>query len=460
MGNILDELRYNIKNSTFINLILIIQFILFFWQSTMILSYFLDMPLYETSNNIQGDTAYYSLGYSFSTDEGKEAAANQSSDPDYISNQAKVYDELHANPDLHFMTFSNVAAIPVEYEMLRKRFTDQELLDFYCNSQYPGEYNPTEMPPETLTIPSYEGESFAKYDTKICRMDMPAMEHFQLQAEEGRLLDEEDFNYTWDQKVIPVLVGSAYSSGFDIGDRLDADMYGTGVQFEVVGILKENTVILTDAIYTLTGEPYSLDYAIILPFFYITYLPENENQEFLADANYDEAFQEGMIAVDADTPKSEVNKIEKEINQIFVKNGLYPVSMVASTYGVKIFRTESQETLEILLGASVLVGALTISGICMSTITKLNRNLKRYGTEIMNGQSVGMILAAFLLEILLVIAAAMMFTVWKFMDLIQLNLVFLWVILALALVSVLIVSAIFIRKLLKVDIEEIIRSEE
>ena len=89
MGNILDELRYNIKNSTFINLILIIQFILFFWQSTMILSYFLDMPLYETSNNIQGDTAYYSLGYSFSTDEGKEAAANQSSDPDYISNQAK-----------------------------------------------------------------------------------------------------------------------------------------------------------------------------------------------------------------------------------------------------------------------------------------------------------------------------------------------------------------------------------
>ena len=350
MGNLLDELKYNIKNSAFINVILIIQFILFFWQSTMILSYFLDMPLYETSNNIQGDTAYYSLGYSYSTDEGKEAAANQSSDPDYISNQAKVYDELHANPDLHFMTFSNVAAIPVEYEMLRKRFTDQELLDFYCNSQYPGEYNPEDTPPDTLTIPSYEGKSFARYDTKICRMDMPAMKHFQLQAKDGRLLEEADFNFTWDQKVIPILVGSAYDNGFDIGDRLDADMYGTGVQLEVVGILKENTVILTDAIYTLTGEPYSLDYAIILPFFYITDLPENENQEFLADANYDEAFQEGMIAVDADTPKSEVNKIEKEINQIFVKNGLYPVSMVASTYGVKIFRTESQETLEILLG--------------------------------------------------------------------------------------------------------------
>ena len=40
MSNVLDELRHNIKNSVFINVILIIQFILFFWQSTMILSYF------------------------------------------------------------------------------------------------------------------------------------------------------------------------------------------------------------------------------------------------------------------------------------------------------------------------------------------------------------------------------------------------------------------------------------
>ena len=75
-------------------------------------------------------------------------------------------------------------------------------------------------------------------------------------------------------------------------------------------------------------------------------------------------------------------------------------------------------------------------------------------------QTKNAVLAAFLLEILLVIAAAMMFTVWKFMDLIRLNPVFLLVILALALFSVLIVSVIFIRKLLKVDIEEIIRSEE
>lgn len=69
-------------------------------------------------------------------------------------------------------------------------------------------------------------------------------------------------------------------------------------------------------------------------------------------------------------------------------------------------------------------------------------------------------MVAFLLEILLVIAAGMAFNVWKFSDMMQWNLMFLWVILGMALLAVLIVSAVFARKLMKVDIEEIIRSEE
>ena len=69
-------------------------------------------------------------------------------------------------------------------------------------------------------------------------------------------------------------------------------------------------------------------------------------------------------------------------------------------------------------------------------------------------------MGAFLLEILLVIAAGMAFNVWKFSDMMQWNLMFLWVILGMALLAVLIVSAVFVRKLMKVDIEEIIRSEE
>ena len=106
------------------------------------------------------------------------------------------------------------------------------------------------------------------------------------------------------------------------------------------------------------------------------------------------------------------------------------------------------------------MGVLSISGICMSVIAKLNRNMQRYGIEIMNGQSLRPIMGAFLLEILLVIAAGMAFNVWKFSDMMRWNRMFLWVILGMAVLAVLIVSAVFVRKLMKVDIEEIIRSEE
>ena len=78
----------------------------------------------------------------------------------------------------------------------------------------------------------------------------------------------------------------------------------------------------------------------------------------------------------------------------------------------------------------------------------------------MNGQSTGTILAAFLLEILLIIAAAMGLAAWQFMDMIRYNLVFLWMILGFGLLAAAVTSLIFIRKLRTVDIEEIIRREE
>ena len=198
---------------------------------------------------------------------------------------------------------------------------------------------------------------------------------------------------------------------------------------------------------------------MIVPYLYIQDIPENEDQEFFTSANYEEGLQ-GMVVLDAEAPRSELLRIEKKICGVFLQNGLYPITTSASPYGVLLFKTESQKTMQILVGASVLMGVMSISGICISVTAKLNRNLQRYGIEMMNGQSTGTILAAFLLEILLIIAAAMGLAVWQFMDMIRYNLVFLWMILGFGLLAAAVTSLIFIRKLRTVDIEEIIRREE
>lgn len=460
MRNVLDELRYNIKSSAFVNLALIIQFVLFFWITTTISSYFLDIPVHYYSNNIRGDSSYYSLFYAASSSDEFNEQMSESSDPNFLSNIGKVYREIHEDPKCHYMVLREEWP-ELDYEELSSVFTDEELLDFYYNSQYPGFYNPEEISlNELMEEDDYDLAEIEKvFSPQAKRIDQAAMEHFYLQVSEGRLFEEKDFIFNQGQTEIPVLLGSAYAKGLHVGDTLKAVLDSQMCEIKVVGILEENTLIATDQILGTEGHPVTLDYSIVFPFFYINTVPQTEEEQTFARNNYTGGIQ-GMIVVDSNAPRSEVNEAAKRINGIFVKNGLSPITAIGGSYGVTIFKTESEQTMRILLGASAIMGALSIFGICMNVTAKLNRNLHRYGIEIMNGQSIYPILAAFLVEILLIIAAAMMLTVWKFSGLIIANKKFLLVILLLALVSVMIVSAVFIRKLLKVDIEEIIRSEE
>lgn len=457
MRNIFDELKYNIRKNSVVNLILIVQFVIFFWQSTMISSYFLDMPTTFASNNLQKDAAYYSLFY-YGNANDINFIDKMSMDPDYIENLDKTYREIHENPENHYMVIRNVD-LKLDYSELSQMFTDEELLDFCANSLYSGYYDSSEIKLEEV-MPLYNiGEIQHAFENQIKRIDYAAMNHFNLQVSEGRLLNEEDFIFRRGQKEIPVLLGSALAEGYHVGDVLQGYLFTDTFELRVVGILEENTAIATDQILETDGQPYLLDYGGVIPYFYIEDKPETDEERIFAQNNYEEGLM-GTIAVDLNTPRTEVNKIAKRISGTFVKNGLFPVNATGTSYGVTMFQHESEQTMKVFLGASMIMGILGISGICMSVITKLNRNLHRYGIEIMNGQSVYSIMWAFLLEITLTIGAAMLFTIWKFMDLIMGNVLFLIVILILAFISVFIVSLVFIRKLFKVDIEKIVRSEE
>ena len=461
MRNVWEELKHNLSGSVLVTLVLIAQFAVFFWQGTLIASYFADTSTESLSNSVQGDYAYYHLAYSINNEEEEEALWGQSSDPNFVSNAAETYRKVHEDPDLHYMAFGT-SNLFVSFDDMNERFTLQELMNLHTNSDE-NLYHQTDaetVPLESLTVPVQNGEWTSGFPPQIYRLDQAAAEHFRLRVSEGRMLEEQDYQFRWDQGSIPILVGSAYASGFKPGDRIRADLYGIPYQFQVIGILEENTGIITDKYFSERGVPLSLDHAILMPYFNIEESPRNSKEEFLARANYDEAFMGGIVVLDAEAPRSELLRIEKKICDVFLRNGLYPVTTAASPYGVSLFKTESQKTMQILVGASVLMGVMSISGICISVTAKLDRNLQRYGIEIMNGQSTGTILAAFLLEILLIIAAAMGLAVWQILDMIRYNLVFLWMILGFGLLAAAVTSLIFIRKLRTVDIEEIIRREE
>ena len=459
MKNIVEELWHNLKSGVFVNLILIVLFTLFFWQGTAISSYFVDIPM-GSSGSRQADGLYYQLSYHYMGDNSREdfnATLQQLDDLDSISALDRIYRDLHEKLGNKYFNI-NSTDLKLDYGELSQRFEDSELLDFLSQSEYPGYYDQSETELMDVMATYAIGNIASVFSGQGLRMDENAMERFGLKASEGSLFRKEDFVFQKGQKEIPVLLGNAFSGKYHPGETLNGYLFGD-FQLRIVGILEENTTVLTDTVRNYeTNGPKQLDHSVIAPYFYMG-APETEEEQTFAINNYQEGIN-GTIVLPLDASRSEINRTAKQVSSIFNQNGLQPQMISGTSYGVVLFQQESEQTMRIFLGASAVMAVLAVSGICMSMIAKLNRNLQRYGIEMMNGQSTGTILAAFLLEMALVIGAGLLLTVWQFMTLIRNYTGFFLVTLALAGFSAAVVSLVFIRKLRAVDIEEIIRREE
>ena len=459
MKNIVEELWHNLKSGVFVNLILIVLFTLFFWQGTAISSYFVDIPM-GSSGSRQADGLYYQLSYHYMGDNSREdfnATLQQLDDLDSISALDRIYRDLHEKLGNKYFNI-NSTDLKLDYGELSQRFEDSELLDFLSQSEYPGYYDQSETELMDVMATYAIGNIASVFSGQGLRMDENAMERFGLKASEGSLFRKEDFVFQKGQEEIPVLLGNAFSGKYHPGETLNGYLFGD-FQLRIVGILEENTTVLTDTVRNYeTNGPKQLDHSVIAPYFYMG-APETEEEQTFAINNYQEGIN-GTIVLPLDVSRSEINRTAKQVSSIFNQNGLQPQMITGPSYGVVLFQQESEQTMRIFLGASAVMAVLAISGICMSMIAKLNRNLQRYGIEMMNGQSTGTILAAFLLEMALVIGAGLLLTVWQFMPQIRNHMGFFLVTLALAGFSAAVVSLVFIRKLRTVDIEEIIRREE
>lgn len=103
-------------------------------------------------------------------------------------------------------------------------------------------------------------------------------EYFEWNIIKGRAFQKGDFHDHGN--VMPVLMGSSYIDTFEVGDRLTAAYYQKEVKIEIIGFLKENTMVY------FNGDPeFYLDQYIILP--YINYdAPETEFDEWFQKIVY------------------------------------------------------------------------------------------------------------------------------------------------------------------------------
>lgn len=344
------------------------------------------------------------MGYRFYTlqvDDNAGTIYYEDSDTVY-DDVKRVLKELDQQDDFFYMrTDWNAVSAMVDYDVLRNRLNNQDYRMFTsvvqaCNGQVDMAEEPEEME---------DGRRYV--NLAVCQMDQNAAKLYvnQNQMEKGRTFGEQDFQYSFDQESIPVLLGHEYERYYQIGDEIEDRGFG---KLEVIGFLKQNTVFQSDrTLEHIHGAEDTLDYYIIMPIFEIKDTPENAAQEEFMMINYFN-FDSGTVVLPGDCSESQVLSAQKKINQIFRENHLNATYCVNASPAVEIFKLQSAEYVNVLFCLMIIMVVFNIFSMGLNIFIKLEYNMKKYGIQLMNGRSIVSIIGGFAGRITLLILCAAM----------------------------------------------------
>lgn len=99
----------------------------------------------------------------------------------------------------------------------------------------------------------------AELAIKAMQMNDLAAEYNKLKIKEGNMPIWNEISF--DDKTFPILLGSSYEGIYNIGDIVKGSFYTKDINFQVIGILEDNTHV-----YYKTDPAYLLDEYIIIPY--------------------------------------------------------------------------------------------------------------------------------------------------------------------------------------------------
>ncbi len=174
-----------------------------------------------------------------------------------------------------------------------------------------------------------------------------ALEINKIEISEGQSFKKEDF--TEQPKQLPILLGAAFTSFYDVGDIISVD----GDEAKIIGFLRSDATLYLDE-----GTVSSLEHAIILPQFFPRF--DSWSTKEAEKLQTSMIFFGGKIAVS--DPKTDV---QKEINKITSEYGYYPISVTpldGSAYTNSSVISQKNNTLLLLL--AIVTTTLCLTALC------------------------------------------------------------------------------------------------
>lgn len=448
------EMRQNIKGSILSDGFLILQFSVFFWIAIQIIGYYVDLNSHSWVQTIKGDYQYYTLALNDA--ESSMASMRQvQEDPLYLSNAREVLSQVRAQKSFQYIIATREQSYKVAVEDLERHFKGQSYQDYLAGSLYPGYYGRSAalLPPEPEELFGTQVISMS-----FTSLDWNAVQHYHLQADKGRVFEETDFFIEEDTRTFPVMLGAAYEPYFQVGDTFSF-FFTEEYTARVIGFLKEDSMIITEESREQDSYPTRMDYDIILPIFELRAEPSGDSFESFLRENDTRALL-GILVMEADASGSESLNAQKKINEIYRANNLFTVVPVSTSDSIYLFQNETQYTVAMITALVAATAFFNVFSLCLSLSNKIERNLKRYGIELMNGQQMFRIVLAFLMEIIWIIgmaAVAVMIVCWETF---YYNPKYFMAVLIPAVVFLTASGGILSRKLTGVNIEAIIRRRD
>ena len=424
MRRIIKEVIWNFKQSFISNIILIFQLSICFWLICMICNNFFDMGFKEYYKEyIKDGKIYYQLSFS--------SPPLINSDARSLENAKEFINELRNQDDFIYTKYNAEQNVIINRDEMEKRgVEDKDINQFIYSELY----------------------DFSSINLASYQMDRLGFEYFNFKMYDGRSFSDDDYILESELDKLPIILGYNYKDIFNIGEKIKYIYAGKVMEGEVIGILEKNSAIFNDNKYSMP-----LDNRIILPLADFKYIAKDGEEQFNQSIVYSDMLSANIIASINSSNVDITRKIYDLCNRYdFMK---YDPSITASTNGLDMFKGESEQAVKIMFIMLVVMTTFCIFTFIMNMHNKIEKNMRRYLIQILQGASIKHIMVTYLLETFIVILLSLGISGYLLRKEITISYTFLLLLSALAFIVAIITSATIAYRIKNLDSDKLLRRE-
>lgn len=196
----------------------------------------------------------------------------------------------------------------------------------------------------------------------------------------GKDFIDDDYNYYPDKKKIPCILGSDYSTVYDIGDTIQVEYLFKTIKLEIIGFFDKTSSV------SMNGNILYLDNYIIMPSLNCQYDPRDPEEEFFQKILYDQKITGYLLDGGLDYYTLVDNIANTYDLQYTVRTDKKDINMI--NQGVTALLTK-----KIVFMISIFLLLIVIITFIFVLIQKFHRDAKKISINLICGASLNMIKA-------------------------------------------------------------------